>query len=110
MSDVPPPKASPRPPDDSAPLARPDSWSGVDPRVIAAMERRIAKASNGKPVVQPRLVPYFSAGLTVCVTVAGASQLDLGLPPKLFAWATLGALVFAALLGNSPGWRKKDDK
>jgi hypothetical protein len=61
---------------------------------------------TGTPVVSSKLVPYFSAGLIVSGALAGASQLDLGLPHQVFAWATLTAIVFAGLLGTTPGARK----
>jgi hypothetical protein len=61
---------------------------------------------TGAPVVSPRLVPYFSAGLFISSALAGASQLGLGLPPQAFAWSALAAIIFAGLLGTTPGARK----
>jgi hypothetical protein len=65
-----------------------------------------AVSPTGAPVVSPRLAPYFTAGLVIASALAGASQLELGLPPQVSGWATLAAIVFAGLLGTSPGLRK----
>lgn len=61
---------------------------------------------TGAPVVSPKLVPWFWSGLIISGAVAGASQLDLGLPHQVFGWATLMAIIFAGLLGTTPGARK----
>jgi hypothetical protein len=63
---------------------------------------------TGKPLVSPKLAPYFAAGAAVCAVIAGASQIPgLHLPPEVFGYATLLALIFGTLLGTTPGIRGK---
>lgn len=63
---------------------------------------------TGKPLVSPKLAPYFAAGCAVCTVVAGGSQIPgLNLSPSVFGYATLLALIFATLLGTTPGIRGK---
>jgi hypothetical protein len=61
---------------------------------------------TGQPLISPKLAPYLFAATTLCAIVAGASQLDLGLPPRVFGWAMIGATFFGAMLAATPGFRK----
>lgn len=61
---------------------------------------------TGQPMLSPKLAPYLFVLVTLCGCLAGASQLDLGLPPKVFGWAVLGGMFFGSLLAATPGFRK----
>lgn len=61
---------------------------------------------TGQPMLSPRLAPYLFVLVTLCGCLAGASQLDLGLSPKVFGWAVLGGMFFGSLLAATPGFRK----
>jgi acetyl-CoA carboxylase beta subunit len=93
---------------DVPPLARPDSTSGVDPRVIKQIERHIEKASTGKPRLSPKLTPWFLAGFSLCGAVTAVVVGDPSVPGWVVKLAAVGSLFFGGLLGSSAGLRMKD--
>lgn len=116
MSENEPPRPSPRPPDDSAPLKHPKTPAGGIPD-IALMKRKIAEAEGrlvermaatdiGKPRIPARWVPFLYVGLTACGAITTALIGDPTIPPWVLKVAAVGTLTFGGLLAGSPGWRK----
>lgn len=130
MSDeLPKPAASPRPPDDSAPL----EWSktpshGVVPAhqvpmyVKAKLEQAQARyeelareaareavreASNGKPVLPRSLTMWFFAGFTMCGSITTVAMSFEGVMPRgMLVAAAVGTMFFGGMLGLGSGLRK----
>lgn len=100
-----PPKPSPQPPDDSAPLSLERTPSHF-PVTAEYVKRKMEAESNGKPVVSRKLTPYFLAGFILCGAVTSVVVGDPDVPGWLVKAAAIGSLFFGGLLGISPGWRK----
>lgn len=65
-----------------------------------------AISPTGAPVVSSKLTPWFLTLAAICGVLAGASKIPgLNLPEAVFGYATLGAALFAALAGATPGLR-----
>jgi hypothetical protein len=57
--------------------------------------------------VSSKLAPYFALAAALCAALAGCSKIPgLHLPDEVFGFATLGAVLFTAMLGTTPGIRK----
>lgn len=105
MSDVPPPKAGPRLPDDSAPLSL-EHTPAHFPVTAEYVKRKLAEQSTGKPVFSPKLVPWFFAGFTLFSAASAAVVGDPSIPSWVVKVAVIGATTFGGLLAASPGFRK----
>lgn len=125
MSDIPPPAASPVPPDDSAPLnleKTPAHGVVTVPllvRKLAQAEARMAmvaeeasargvkKESNGKPVIPKGAAPWLLAGFTLCGSVTTVAMSYEGAIPRwLLIMAAIGSMTFGGLLASSSGLRR----
>lgn len=101
-----PPEPSPKPPDDNAPLSL-DKTPSHFPVTADYVKRKMAAESNGKPVISPKLTPWFFAGFTLCGAVTSVVAGDPDVPGWVIKAAAIGTLFFTGLLGIGSGWRKK---
>lgn len=65
-----------------------------------------AQSPTGKPVISPKLTPYFFAGFTLCGAITGVVVGDPTVPVWLIKGAAIGTAFFGGLLGIGAGWRK----
>lgn len=128
MSVVPPPAASPQPPKPADGTTQPGVASTfyVKAKLAEAEERIAATAAQaaaeesaraalevvrsesiGKPVVSPKLTPWFIAGFVLCGAVVGAVSGDPMVPLWVVKAATVGTTFFGGMLSIGPGLRKR---
>lgn len=105
------PRASPRPPDDSAPLSLEKTPSRFPvvvefPMIAAFVQRRLSEQGVGKPVISPKLTPWALGGLILCGAVSNVLTGDPDVPLLVVKVANIGTLFFTGLLGIGTGWRK----
>jgi len=99
------PRPSPRPPDNSAPLAL-DKTPSHFPVTAEYVRRKLAEAGQGKPRIPPKLTPWFFAGFTLSGAVTAALMGDPDVPGWILKVAAVGTMFFGGMLGLGAGWRK----
>lgn len=105
MTDVPPPASTPKPPDDSAPLAL-DKTPAHFPVTAQYVKNKLAETGMGKPRIPPKLTPWLFAGFVLSGAVTSVVVGDPSVPGWLVKAAAIGSIFFGGLLGLSTGLRK----
>lgn len=103
MTDAPLP--SPKPPDDSAPLAI-EKTPADFPVTAKYVQRKMAEAGQGQPRIPPKLTPWLFAGFTLSGSVTAALLGDPEVPTWILKSAAVGTMFFGGMLGLGTGWRK----
>lgn len=100
-----PPKLSPQPPDDSAPLSL-EKTPAHFPVTAQYVQRKLAESGQGKPRIPPKLTPWLFAGFILSGAVTGVVVGDSDVPVWIMKAAAIGTAFFGGMLGISTGWRK----